>query len=385
MSADLDLVGQVRDLLGQEPSTDIAEHVHTVLHRRGTVLGRTGLDDTVREVSAQILGAGPLQPLLDSPDVTDVLVNGPDQVWVDRGHGLERMDLTLGDPREVRDLAVRLAASGGQRLDDASPMVDARLPDGTRLHAVVAPVCEQGALISLRVLRQGALSLSDLVARGGVAPTWQPVLEALVAKRANVLIAGATGTGKTTLLGALLALVPPTERIICIEEARELAPDHPHMVPLAARHANVEGAGRVELADLVRTALRMRPDRIVLGECRGPEIREMLMALNTGHEGGWATIHANTAQDVPARLDALAGLANLSPASLAMQAASAFDAVVHLRREREYRVIAEVAVVGRSASGELTVEPALSWDRRAQRTEFGPGWPQLAHRLDLPA
>ncbi len=384
MSVDLDLVGQVRDLLGQEPASDIVDHVRTVLHSRGAVLGRTGLADTVQEVRAQILGAGPLQALLDSPDVTDVLVNGPDHVWVDRGFGLERVDLHLGGPRDVRDLAVRLAAAGGQRLDDASPLVDARLPDGTRLHAVVAPVCEQGAIISLRVLRQGTLNLSDLVARGGLAPTWQPVLAALVAKRANVLISGATGTGKTTLLGALLALVPATERIICIEEARELAPDHPHVVPLAARHANVEGAGRVELGDLVRTALRMRPDRIILGECRGPEIREMLMALNTGHDGGWATIHANTAQDVPARLDALAGLANLSPASLAMQAASAFDAVVHLRREHQHRVVAQVAVVGRSTGGELTVEPALSWNRSAQRTELGPGWSRLAERLDLP-
>lgn len=384
MSLALELVGEVRDRLGQEPSSDIAEHVHSVLQARGTVLGRNGLNEAVREVRAQILGAGPLQELLDAPDVTDVLVNGPDQVWVDRGSGLERVELTLGSPRDVRDLAVRLAAAGGQRLDDASPLVDARLPDGTRLHAVVAPVCEEGALISLRVLRQGMLTLPDLVTRGGLAPSWQPVLEALVVKRANVLISGATGTGKTTLLGALLALVPESERIICIEEARELAPAHPHVVPLAARHANVEGAGRVELADLVRTALRMRPDRIVLGECRGAEIREMLMALNTGHEGGWATIHANTAQDVPARLDALAGLADLTSASLAVQAASALDAVLHLRREGAHRAVVELAKVDRSVTGELLVESALTWDRATQSTRVGPAWPALAARLGLP-
>ena len=163
MSLALELVAEVRDRLGQEPSSDIAEHVHSVLQARGTVLGRNGLNEAVREIRAQILGAGPLQELLDAPDVTDVLVNGPDQVWVDRGSGLEHVALTLGSPRDVRDLAVRLAAAGGQRLDDASPLVDARLPDGTRLHAVVAPVCEEGALISLRVLRQG---ISDVRAKG---------------------------------------------------------------------------------------------------------------------------------------------------------------------------------------------------------------------------
>lgn len=385
MSVGVDLVAEVRDRLGREPASDLADHVHSALQARGTILGRNGLSEAVRKVRAQILGAGPLQELLEAPHVTDVLVNGPDQVWLDRGAGLERVDMHLGSAREVRDLAVRLAAAGGQRLDDASPLVDARLPDGTRLHAVVAPVCEEGALISLRVLRQGPLTLPDLVARGGLAPGWQHVLEALVLKGANVLISGATGTGKTTLLGALLALVPASERIVCIEEARELAPDHPHVVPLTARHANVEGAGRVELADLVRTALRMRPDRIVLGECRGPEIREMLMALNTGHDGGWATIHANTAQDVPARLDALAGLADLSSASVAVQAASALDAVLHLRREGTYRVVAEIASVGRGPQGDLVVEPALTWNRADQNTQVGPGWSPLADRLGIAA
>ncbi|MGO1316851.1 MAG: TadA family conjugal transfer-associated ATPase [Cellulomonadaceae bacterium] len=387
-----ELVAQVRRTIGRDGAgddrgygaRDVAPAVRSALRERGTVLGRDGLETVVRAVSAHVSGAGPLQVLLDDPEVSDVLVNGPDEVWVDRGRGLERAGVDLGTHAQVRELAVRLASTGGQRLDDACPMVDARLPDGARLHAVVAPVCERGALISLRVLRAGAFTLAELAERGTVAPDWAPVLEALVHHRANVLVSGATGTGKTTLLGTLLSLVPATQRVVCIEEARELAPRHPHVVALTARRPNVEGAGRVELSELVRTALRMRPDRIVLGECRGAEIREMLMALNTGHEGGWATIHANTAADVPARLDALAGLAGMSSASMATQAASALDAVVHLRRSRGRRLVAELAAVGRTAGGVLEVVPALRWD--GARTVVEPGWSAMARRwgMDVP-
>src|SRR5690606_21851416 len=264
--------------------------VADALRASGRVPGSTARRALTRTAHAEIFGAGPLQRFLDEPGVTDVLVNGPDDVWVDRGAGLERVDVALGGPEAVRALAVRLAAAGGQRLDDAAPVVDARLPDGTRLHAVVAPVCAAGAVISLRVLRTRTFGIADLVAGGTVPPAWEPLLRGLVARRASVLVSGGTGTGKTTLLAALLALVPPDERIVCVEEARELDPDHPHVVPLTARRPNVEGAGGVDLADLVRAALRMRPDRIVLGECRGAEVREVLMALNTGHEGGLATI-----------------------------------------------------------------------------------------------
>ncbi|UKJ66131.1 Flp pilus assembly complex ATPase component TadA [Cellulosimicrobium cellulans] len=191
--------------------------VADALRASGRVLGTTALRELTRTAHAEIFGAGPLQRYLDEPGVTDVLVNGPDEVWVDRGAGLERVVVPLGGPEAVRALAVRLAAAGGQRLDDASPVVDARLPDGTRLHAVVAPVCGAGAVISLRVLRTRTLGLADLVASGTVPHAWEPVLRRLVAARASVLVSGGTGTGKTTLLAALLALVPPDERIVCVE------------------------------------------------------------------------------------------------------------------------------------------------------------------------
>ena len=344
----------------------------------GGVLGREDLVVLAGVVHAEVEGAGVLQVLLDEPGVSDVLVNGASGVWVDRGAGLERCPVEVGGEADVRALAVRLAAAGGQRLDDAAPVVDARLPDGTRLHAVLPPIADGGTLISLRVLRRRAFTLGQLVTSGSVAPALAPVLEGLVAAKANLLVSGATGTGKTTLLSSLLSMVPVQERIVCIEEAGELAPDHPHVVRLLARQANVEGAGRVDLAALVRHALRMRPDRIVLGECRGAEVREVLTALNTGHEGGCATVHANTVEDVPARLEALGALAGMTREAVAAQVSSAVHAVVHLRRDAGHRHVAQIGVVRREG-GELRVEVALE-RTPAGVLRPGPGWAQLARR-----
>jgi len=340
--------------------------------------------------------SGPLRALLSAPGVTDILINGPRDVWVDAGDGLRRADADFGSVGEVRELAVRLASLGGRRLDDASPLVDARLPDGTRLHAALPPVADGCAAVSLRTVRRDAFTLEALVGAGTVAPELAPVLAGLVAARASVLITGATGVGKTTLLASMLSLVDPTERIVVIEEAGEVAPRHPHVVRLVERRANVDGAGSISLAQLVREALRMRPDRIVLGECRGPEVRDVLTALNTGHKGGFATLHANAAGDVPARLEALGSLAGMSGRAVALHAAAAFDAVVHLERRAGRRVVAEIAVVqlaearvaeARAAdarlveSAALSVVPALTVDY-AQRVHRGAGWPALREVLD---
>lgn len=340
--------------------------------------------DLDRHARAELLGAGALQPLLDDPDVTDVLVNGPAGVWADRGSGLQHEDVALGGEAEVRALATRLAAACGQRLDDASPVVDGALPDGTRLHAVLPPVSATGTLISLRTQRTRTLTRDELVAAGMLVPPAAEVLTALVTRRANVLVSGAAGSGKTTLLAAMLSTVPHDERIVCLEEAVELRPDHPHVVHLQVRRANVQGSGRVDMAELVRAAMRMRPDRLVLGECRGPEVREVLGALNTGHDGGWATVHANAAADVPARLVALGALAGLGEHAVAVQAASALDAVVHLvRGEDGRRRLAEIAVLMRDAAG-LRCEPALLVQADGEVGQ-GAAWPGLAARLDGPA
>lgn len=316
--------------------------------------------------------------------MTDLLVNGPREVWIDRGLGLERWaEAGAASVRDadVRELAVRLASLAGRRLDDASPVVDARLPDGSRLHAVLPPVADGGVLLSLRAVRSQALSLDDLVAAGTLTSAGAEVLAGLVAQRASMLVTGATGAGKTTLLASLLSLVDPAERIVVIEEAGEVQPAHPHVVRLVERRANVDGAGAVGLDRLVREALRMRPDRIVLGECRGAEVREVMLALNTGHRGGFATLHANALADVPARLTALAALAGMSETAAAVNAHAAFDAVVHVERAEGLRRVTGIGVFAREGAVLQTVE-AATWVAGQMRR--GPGWVRLCELAGLP-
>jgi pilus assembly protein CpaF len=352
----------------------------------GRVLGAADVLIVTARVRAELWGLGPLQPLVEQPGVTDVLVNGSEEVWVDRGGGLVRVPCALGGEDAVRALAVRLAAGSGRRLDEAAPWVDARLERGVRLHAVIPPVSPAGTLISLRILRRDPFDLSELVAAGCLPPSWAGVLTALVTARAAFLVSGGTGAGKTTLLATLLSLAPPSERLVLVEDVGELWPRHPHVVRLEARHANVEGRGSVTLEDLVRQALRMRPDRLVVGECRGAEVRDLLAALNTGHAGGCGTVHANTTADVPARLEALGALAGLSPAAVRVQAVAALDAIVHVERIGARRRVVELAAVQRSATGELSLHPALTAGADpADRGSVGPGWPSLSRRLGLPS
>lgn len=330
------------------------------------------------DLGAQMLGLGPLAKLLEDPAVTDVLVNGCKRIWLDRGQGLELSDTQL-EPGMDRDLAVRMASACGQRLDEASPIVDGTLPGGVRLHAVIAPLAKE-TLISLRTFRSRKWTLSDLVAQEMMSAQVADIILGLVKQRASVLISGATGSGKTTLLNAVLAAVPGDQRILCIEEVSELNPGHPHFVQLQERHANIQGKGAVNMSELVRAAMRMRPDRIVLGECRGPEVAEVLLALNTGHSGGWATIHANSAEDVPARLQALGALAQMSERAVVTQATSALDAVIHLGvkaspQNRRCRFVSEIALVTETA-GQLRCPLALSIDEQAVLTP-GPMFTEL--------
>jgi pilus assembly protein CpaF len=339
------------------------------------------VDDTVfaalrRDVAAELHGAGPLEPLLATPSVTDVLVNGPDSVWIDRGRGMERTGVTFADDAAVRRLAQRLAGAAGRRLDDAQPFADAVLPEGTRLHAVLAPLVPTTA-ISLRVLARRRHDLDSLIALGTVPPAVADLLRAVLAARLAFVITGGTGCGKATLLGALLGEVAPDQRLLVIEDAAELVVAHPHVVRLVCRGANVEGAGAVGLRDLVRQALRMRPDRLVVGEFRGAEMVELLVALNTGHEGSAATLHANSAADVPARFAALGALAGLPAPAVTSLVASAVDLVVHLRRGPDgVRGVAEIGLLRRAGDA---VHVASVWDRR---TGDGPARDDLRAVLD---
>lgn len=308
------------------------------------VLGDTAVLRMADQVHDDLVGAGPLAPLLADPEVTDVLVNGV-RVWVDRGRGLHQVAVPLGTVDDVRRLAQRLTASAGRRLDDGSPYADARLPDGTRLHAVLPPVATDGPYLSLRTFRQRPFTLDELVSQGTVPRPVAPVLSAVVAARLAYLVTGGTGSGKTTLLNTLLGLVSGTERIVLVEDAAELHPRHPHVVGLQARTANVEGSGAVGLTDLVRQALRMRPDRLVVGECRGGEVVDLLAALNTGHDGGAGTLHANTPSDVPARLEALGMLGGLPRPALHAQVAAALQVLLQVRRGAEGRVLESVCLL----------------------------------------
>jgi pilus assembly protein CpaF len=331
----------------------------------------------LRVLRQEFVGAGPLDELLRDPRTTDVLVCGPRSVWVDRGAGLEATGLRFPDEAAVRRLAQRLAVAAGRRLDDASPCVDGWLADvGVRLHAVLPPIAVDGTCLSLRVLRPAVHDLRALRALGTLDAAAEAVLRAVVAARLAFLVSGGTGTGKTTVLAALLSAVDPAERLVCVEDVAELSPRHPHVVRLVARPANIEGAGGVALRDLVRQALRMRPDRLVVGEVRGPEVCDLLAALNTGHDGGAGTVHANSAREVPARLEALAATGGLTRDALHSQLAAAVQVVLHMRRLRTGdRVLDAVGVLARDRSGG-SVQPA--WTRR---TGPGPGAPVLRELL----
>jgi pilus assembly protein CpaF len=355
---------------GDEPTP---AGVAAALRAQGRLLGDTEVLGVVTALRSEIVGAGPLEPLLAEPEVTDVLVNGPDEVWVDRGVGLERTGVRFKDAAAVRRLAQRLATSAGRRLDDARPWVDARLPDGTRLHAVLPPVVVGAPCLSLRVVRTRAFTLDELIAAGSMDPATASVLRAVLDARLSFVVSGGTGCGKTTLLSCLLGLVAPGERIVLAEDSAELRPRHPHVVRLETRPANQEGMGLVTLRDLVRQALRMRPDRLVVGEVRGPEVTDLLAALNTGHEGGCGTVHANAAGDVPARLEALGSTAGLDRGALHSQLAAALSVVVHLARDRSgRRRVAEIHVLERGRDGLVGTVPAVLG------TERGPGWARLA-------
>lgn len=357
-----------------------AVDVARALGRLGEVVSDASISQTLQQLRRESTGAGPLDPLLSIPGVTDVLVNGPDRVYIDRGAGLELTDVTFVDDADVRRLALRLAAGVGRRLDDGSPFVDARLADGTRVHAVLGTLADPGTCLSLRIPGRRRFSLDAWVANGSLTAAGAAFLRRMIEAKLAFLISGGTGSGKTTLLAALLALVPADERILVVEDSRELDPDHPHVVRLEGRPPNAEGAGVVTLTDLVRQALRMRPDRVVLGEVRGAELCDLLAALNTGHEGGCGTLHANSAADVPARLEALAALGGMGREALHAQVAAALNVVVHVRREGGRRRVAEVNAFAVGGGGTVTTSPALLF-RSDGTVERGPAAPALERML----
>lgn len=318
----------------------------------------------LRRIRHDSQGVGELESVLALPGVTDVLVNGPDSVWFDRGQGLERAQVSFVNDQAVRQLATRLAVACGRRLDDAQPFADGRLTrdDGSsiRVHAMLSPPSDSGTCLSLRVLRQAATTLDDLVRMGSVPEEIAEVLRRAVVAKKSFLVVGGTGSGKTTLLSALLGEVPAGERVLCIEDTAELKPTHPHVVNVVARTRNVEGAGSISMADLLKQALRMRPDRIVLGEIRGGEVVDLLAALNTGHDGGAGTVHANSLQEIPARMEALALLGGLDRQALHAQLGAALHFAIAMARAPEGRALTELGVLRMSPRKHVEVQTIWS-------------------------
>ena len=348
---DSGLLDRVRRRLVESSAGIGADEIaRAVREETGGVVGDAQLLALLRTLRGELVGAGPLDRLLRMPGVTDVLVTAPDEVWIDRGTGPEQTDTTVRDDAEVRRLAVRLASACGRRLDDAQPFVDGHLPGGAgdagvRVHAMLSPPADRATLISLRVLRRAAMGLDDLAASGSVPGPAVDMVRRVIASRRAFVVVGGTGTGKTTLLSALLGEVPERERILCVEDTPELHPEHPHVVKLVARPPNIEGAGEITQRDLLRQALRMRPDRIVVGEIRGAEVVDLLAALNTGHDGGAGTVHANTADDVPARFEALGALGGLGHSALHAQLAPALRVVLAVERVAGTRRLAQIGVL----------------------------------------
>jgi pilus assembly protein CpaF len=317
-----------------EAETALRAALETAATERRIPLNRRERASLVADLVDEILGLGPLEPLVRDPEVRDILVNGHESVYVERRGVLEKTAVRFRDAAHLRQIADRIVAAVGRRVDESSPMVDARLPDGSRVNVIVPPLALNGVVLSLRRFGAEPLGADALVANRTLAPEMRDFLAAAVAAKLNILVSGGTGSGKTTLLNALSTFIPPGERIITIEDSAELRLQKPHVVTLEARPPNLEGRGEVRTSDLVKNSLRMRPDRILVGEARGAEVLDMLQAMNTGHPGSLSTIHANSPRDALSRIEIMAsmGTSAFSESAIRRLVASAIDLVVQLAR-----------------------------------------------------
>lgn len=320
--------------------------VQSAIDRAPWLLGAAQSQELAQQVHDFLVGAGPLEPLLRDPEVSDVLVNGPNDVWLDRGEGLVHAKVQFNSAGQVRACAQRLASLAGRPLDDAHPWVDAALPDGRRLHAVIPPIAVGSTAVSIRAMSKAALTLTDLHRQGTLTEQAYNIIHGLLVSRRALLITGGTGSGKTTFLNCLLGICDPQDRVVIVEDTTELSASVPNAVRMQTRPPGRGGAGGVSLTDLVRQALRMRPDRVVVGEVRGCEIVDLLMAMNTGHTGGMATIHANQVSDVPNRIHLLGAASGLSAQTLDAALVSGIQAIVHLTRGADgSRQVREIGVL----------------------------------------
>ncbi len=333
-----DLISQVNSLSSEEgANVDFEAVIDEAISRRALPIPRRDRARVVSEVIAEVSGLGPLQPLMTDNSITEIMVNGPKDVFVERRGKIEPAEVEFEDQQHVQKIIERIVSPLGRRCDEASPMVDARLPDGSRVNAVISPVALRGPYITIRRFSATPLEISDLVRFGSLSYAMASFLEAAVKGKANIIVSGGTGSGKTTLLNVLSGYIPEDERIVTIEDAAELKLTQTHVVPMEARPANAEGAGRITIRDLVVNALRMRPDRIIVGEVRSGEALDMLQAMNTGHEGSLTTAHANAPRDALSRLETMCLMSGmeLPLSAIRVQIASAIDIIVQQSRFRD--------------------------------------------------
>ncbi|MGH7517794.1 MAG: CpaF family protein [Gemmatimonadales bacterium] len=356
------------DKLSREQVVDaIRKVVHDLLAQESAPLNFEEREELVRQVLDEIFGLGPIEPLMQDPEISDILVNTYKQVYIERYGKLETTDVRFQDDRHLLQVIDRIVSAVGRRIDDSSPMVDARLPDGSRVNAIIRPLALDGPHLSIRKFKRDALSGEDLLSKESLTEPMLELLKGIVRARLNILISGGTGAGKTTLLNILSSYIPPTERIVTIEDSAELQLKQPHVVRLETRPANVEGSGEVPQRLLLINALRMRPDRIIMGECRGGEAVDMLQAMNTGHDGSITTLHANAPRDALSRLETMISMSSLDLPDKAMrqQIASAIQVVIQVSRLSDgTRKLTQIAEISGMEGDVITMQDIYTFERQ---------------------
>ena len=347
----------------------IRETTYNILEQQSAPLSSEARARVVQAIEDEILGLGPLEPLLSDPTISDILVNGPDQVYVERKGKLHRTDITFSSDRHLLNIIDRIVSNVGRRIDESSPMVDARLSDGSRVNAIIPPLALDGPALSIRRFARELLQVSDLIALGSMTDALATVMQAVVKGRLNVLVSGGTGAGKTTMLNLLSGFIPEDERIVTIEDSAELQLQQPHVVRLETRPANIEGKGRIAARDLVINSLRMRPERIIVGEVRGEEALDMLQAMNTGHDGSLTTIHANTPRDALGRVENMVSMTGISfpVKTLREQIAAAINVVIQVERHEDgKRRVVSLAEISGMEGDIITMSDLFVFERRGR-------------------
>jgi pilus assembly protein CpaF len=372
----------------EQVRAQVVRELDEILSAEATQLSPDERRSLVASIGADILGLGPIEAFLADPTITEVMVNADDAIFIERGGRLHLTDARFMTPRHVRKVIERIVASVGRRIDESSPLVDARLPDGSRVNAVIPPLAVDGPMLTIRKFAKTALTAADLIRAGTLTADAAGFLDACVRSRRNILISGGTGSGKTTLLNAVSSFIPEHERIVTIEDAVELRLHQRHVIRLEARPPNVEGKGQITIRQLVHNSLRMRPDRIVVGEVRGGEALDMLQAMNTGHEGSLSTLHANRPRDALSRLETMVLMAGLDlpVRSIREQVASALDLVVHLNRMGDgSRRVTEIAEVTGMDGDTITLSTLFALDPRTAPGGAAATGSELASAFGEPA